>query len=419
MKRFNLELTRAIVAASICLWAEAGFAAEVAEGTVISKDNVDKLKGETFEGKTIGSMITEKVEWQIKNWNLKLKLGHSKPLELDPKFIAATKKFSPEVKFDPATREVTGWKAGIPFPEVSDTDPNAGDKLIWNYYYASPEGSTINNQVSYLYITADKGIDKVLDINFLRYFYKGRLDKGEAVEGDGKSLSNTLIFFKYPYDVRGLSTFTIRYDTPQLEDNWVYVKSARRTRRLSGSSWMDPIGGSDQLNDDIYVWNARPSWYPKIRLLGKRWVLAATQAKAIKDESKKGTPDEFPTVDLKAPPYWNPVETWQPREVYIIEGTAPAEHPYGKKVVYMDVAYPRIYFGEIYDKKNEFWKFVLFNTAPTKGETGIKYLSSIQGHTIDFKARHATIFINHAFRLDEPGIKPADISMSRLEAESR
>ena len=150
MNQAGKILVAAIAAAALGGHAGHANAAELGEGTVISKDNLDKVKGDSFEGKTIASMLTEKIEWQIRNWNLKIRLGRSQPIELDPRYVAATRKYSPQVKFDPATREATGWTAGIPFPEVSESDPHAGDKLIWNYYYASPEGGTINNQVSYL-----------------------------------------------------------------------------------------------------------------------------------------------------------------------------------------------------------------------------------------------------------------------------
>src|SRR5882762_9173481 len=93
-------------------------AAELPAGTVIDKSNVDQIKGDTFEGHTIASLLTDKIEWQIKNWNLKIPLGHSKPQELDPRFVEATKKYSGQVKFDTQTREVSGWVAGLPFPDV-------------------------------------------------------------------------------------------------------------------------------------------------------------------------------------------------------------------------------------------------------------------------------------------------------------
>jgi hypothetical protein len=397
----------------------AAFAAELPAGTVIEKSNLDQVKNDTFEGHSIASMLTDKLELQIRQWNLKLTLSHAKPVQLDPKYNEATRKFSSQVKFNPQTREVSGWMAGMPFPDVAESDPNAGDKLIWNFYYASPEGDVADNKATFLLISGSKGLESTQDWLFQRYYHKGRLGGDKPILGDGSVLSKTLFVATAPQDIKGVGTFTVRYDEPRLEDSWAYIRSARRTRRLSGGAWMDPIGGLDFLNDDIYIWNARPSLYPKIKLISKRWILAISDAKLGYNAAKKGTPDEWSTVDLKNAPYWNPVQTWQPREVWVIEATAPAEHPYSKKIVYMDVNYPRLYLGETYDKKGEFWKFINFQTTPSSGADGIKYMSSIQGHVIDFKAQHASVFLFRSFKLNDKSIKPDDVSVSALESIAR
>lgn len=394
-------------------------AAELPAGTVIDKSNLDQVKNDTFDGHTIASLLTDKVEWQIRNWNLKIPLSHANPVQLDPRYSEATQKYASQVKFDPQTREVTGWVAGVPFPNVSQSDPYAGDKLIWNFYYASPEGDVADNKVTFLLIDGDKGLESTQDWLFQRYYHKGRLSGDKPVLGDGSVLSKTLFVATAPQDIKGVGTFTIRYDETRMEDSWAYIKSARRTRRLSGGAWMDPVGGLDFLNDDIYVWNARPSWYPEIKLIGKRWILAISDAKLGYNLQKKGTPEAWSTVDLKNPPYWNPVQTWQPREVWVIEAKAPAEHPYSKKVVYMDVNYPKLYLGEAYDKKGDFWKFINFQTTPSTGADGIKYVSSIQGHVIDFKSKHASIFLFRDYSLNNKSINANDVSISALESIAR
>jgi hypothetical protein len=410
---------RALAFLAACAAAPSSWSAELAPGTVIEKSNLDKVKADTFEGKSIASMLTDKVEWQIRQWGLKITLGNAKPVQLDKRYLDATKKYAASVKFDPATREVSGWTAGVPFPNVAESDPNAGDKLLWNHYYASPEGDTADNRATYLLISADKGLESAQDWTFRRYYFKGRLGGSKPVVDDGTVLTKTLFVATAPHDIKGLGTLTVRYDDPRVEDSWAYIKSARRVRRLSGGAWMDPIGGLDQLNDDIYIWNARPTWYPKIKLLGRRWILAITDAKKGYHPEKKGTPEEWSTVDLKEWPHWNPAEVWQPREVYVIEGTTPPGHPYSKKVVYMDVNYPRLYYAEAYDRKGEFWKFINFHTAPAVSEDGIRYLSSTQGETIDFKARHASIFAFRSSKLNGADVTPDGFSIGTLEAMGR
>lgn len=393
-------------------------AAELPAGTVIGKANLDQVRNDTFEGKTIASMLPEHLEAQVRQNNLQIKLRKSAPQPLDPKLLEATRKYAGTVKYDAATNEVTGYKAGLPFPDLKSDDPAYAAKLVWNFYYAAPSGQVMDfRKFAYLLIDADKGLERTQQWFFLRYFMKNRIEGANApVDGDGSEFTRTLLFATYPQDIRGLGTYTTRYDSTRFEDVWVYIKNARRTRRLPGGAWMDPIGGTDQLNDDIEIWNARPSWYKGFKYLGKRTVLAVAHGNQAWDESKKGQPEEFPTVDLKSAPYWNTKDEWEPREVHVIEATPPSEHPYSKKIIYLDTALPRIYFGEAYDKKGEFWKWMQFNTRPLKGEDGgLTYVTN-QGHILDFKRRHGTIFISHPSWKTNTPVTANDVTLGKLEA---
>ena len=413
-----LHLSCLVAAAT--LWAAPGtFAAELPVGTVIDKANIDKVKGDTFSGHKIVDLLTEKVEWQIRNWGLRIPLDAAKPIPIDPRHIEATAKYASQVTFDPATREVSGYVAGTAFPDIKLDDPHAGEKVMWNYYYSPLGGDAVYNRYFLLSVSADKGIETKQDWIFQRYFNKGRLS-GPQVVGDGSVFAKTFNLAQAPEDIKGIGTFAVRYDSARFEDNFAYLKSARRTRRLSGGAWMDPVGGSDLLNDDINVVNARPSWYQKFRITGKRWILAISDSRSdIYKPAKKGTADEFPATDFKNPPYWNPLETWQPREVYVVEGTPPPEHPYSKRVLYVDVNNFRPYYSENYDKKGEFWKFVIVHMQPAQAEDGAKIFQATYISAIDFKARHAAVIPIYESRSNPKGVTETYWSLSNLEQLSK
>ncbi|WP_439685521.1 DUF1329 domain-containing protein [Cupriavidus oxalaticus] len=411
---------RAFAMLPLLLATGVAFAAELPAGTVLDKSNIDKVKNDTFAGHTIASLLTERVEWQIKQWNLKITLDPAKPIPIDRRLLQATEKYAGQAKFDPATREVTGYMAGIPFPKISESDPAAGEKIMWNFYYAPQEGDTVYNRYFLLNVSGEKGLETKQDWIFQRFFFKNRVSADEPVVGDGTITAKTFNLAQYPEDIKGIGTFTVRYDSPKLEDNWAYLKSARRARRLSGGAWMDPVGGSDMLGDDIEVINARPSWYQKYKLVGTRWVLAITNSKTtIHDASKAGKPGEFPLTDLENPPHWNPVQKWQPREVYVVEGTPPAEHPYSKRVLYVDKETFRPYFSENYDKKGEFWKFVNVHMRPAVADDGAKIFQATYMDVIDFKSRHAAIIPIYEFRANPKGMNAEYWSLSNLERLSR
>ncbi len=419
------KLVSIAVAGMMLAWfAPAALGAEVAPGTVIDKTNIDKLKNETFEGKTIGSMLTEKVEWQVRNWNLTIRLIHSTPVALDPKLVAATKKYSKDVKYDPKTHEVTGYKAGIPFPEIDPKDPDAGFKVAYNFYYSSPEGDSVDGIFDFVLVDGTKGVERRTSWKYFKYFMKGRLKSGVPPVGeDGSVLYKYFYIAVAPRDLKGTGTFTIAYDSKKPDDTWAYIKSVRRIRQLSGGAWMDPVGGMDQMYDEIYVLSARPSRFPSMKYLGKRWVLAPVHNSKRWNKAFKGTssPEELPMVDLKHAPYWNPVVDWEPCEVHVTEITAPTENPYNsRRILYSDTRAPHFYYSENYDKKGDFYKFVFFPMQQLTAADGYKAQSGdICGWWINFKRRHASLFIGTDFQINPAYANDKSLSLGMLEEAAK
>ena len=418
----SVARSAAIALMAVSFSAPLAQAGELAEGTVISKDNLDKIRNETFEGKTIGSMIPEKMELMIKSEGLTLKVAHSKKIQMDSKYVEATHKGMNTVKFNPSDRTMSGWIAGMPFPPevIKMDDPNAGDKVIWNLR-AATYGATMDlRDISFTFISGEKAVERVQRWQSQRYYMEGRLDGGPTTVGDGSISQKTYLFATSPQDIRGLGTFSIRYnqaDSAKPDDTWAYLKSVRRTRRLSGGAWMDPIGGTDQLYDDWDIWDAFPTKYRANKLLGKRWVFAVAHSPDVSvDTSKKDTVDEFPSIGLKDAPFYFPAKhiVWEPREVYVVEGTPPPEHPYSKKVVYMEVDFPRPYLGEMYDQKGEFWKYLIFQNRPDVGDDGYKAVMPVVGHVIDVKRKHSTTWSAN-MKSNPKGVKATDVSLEKLE----
>lgn len=396
-------------------------AADLQPGMAINAGNLQANLDNTFEGHRLADLLTDRVQQLIRDEGLVINLKASEEIQLGRDYLAATEANRGKAQFNPDTRLVEGWVAGIPFPDVTEDTPHAAEKLIWNHNYAQP---TKNYQdypkFAYLFVDGNRGLDRSQQWVFRRYYMKGRLGVDNPVEGDGSLLSKTLLYATFPNDIRGLGLYTQRYDSPQLEDSWVYLRSVRRTRRLSGGAWMDPIGGTDQLNDDIEIFNAHPTWYPEYRLLGKRTLLVvANSTTRAWDESASGNA-QYPVVDLDNAPYWNPVDGWEPREVWVIEAVTPPEHPYSKKVMYMDTEFPRFYMAEAYDRRGDFWKWMNYHLKTITTEDGDTGIISAAGFTIDYQRRHGTVFLsNENWRLNTPGVNGNDINLRELERAAR
>ncbi len=393
-------------------------AEDLAAGTVINAGNLDQMLGKTFEGKKIGDMIPDAVQGMIRNWSLAITLKASEEIPVDPRWVEATKQYASSVQFDPASGNVTGYQAGLAFPQIDKDDPNAGIKVMWNLYlhsgYPRPNYQFIP-EFAYLMIDGNRGIERTMTWAFLKVWGAGWLD-GDPVKSDSWYYKQILLA-REPYDIRGVGTFRIRYNGgKKLDDGWAYVRTVRRTRRLSGGAWMDPIGGTDQLNDEISIYSPYPTWYPNYKLLGTKHILAITHS------PMSWVPDAanpYPNTDLNTAPYWNPKNNWEPREVYVVEATLPEEHIYSRRVYYVDTKTWVPYIGECYDKRDELVKMLMNSNRPFKGNDAVNSwgLEETDGYSIDLKRKHATIFLQGPVsRRNPPNMGPDDVSLSVMEA---
>jgi hypothetical protein len=420
MYAINKYVVLSIAALTTAAVVQSAWAAELKAGDVINAANFDKLKNDTFEGHSVASLVTKQMEFMIKNYSMSIKLRNSEELPINQIDIDNTRKYAGEVKFDPATNEVSGYKAGLPFPNIDMADPKAGHKLLYNNYYQNTTGNSFDGAYTFLFINAEKGVERNQSWHTTTLKMKGR-SGGQPVVGDGDLVNKQLLFATAPFDIKGIGIFTLRHDNAKLEDNWAYIKSVRRTRQLSGGSWMDNMAGGVQLNDEYDIFSARPSWFPDAKLIGKRWVLAVPHLKLpIINAAKKGTPEEFPTVDLQSKPFWNAKVEYEPREVYVIEVTMPKEHPYGKRILYMETKAPRFYMTEHYDKSGQFVKMQQVFSTPTKGGDGYNGMLPWQGHTYDLKRKEGFIYLaDPGAMINRVGLKPDDVTLGKLEAAAK
>lgn len=397
-------------------------AAELQPGDIISAANIDQIMDHTFEGHTVRELITDKVEYMIRNHSLVIPLKNSEAIQVPQQDIDNTAKYSGEVSIDPATLEVTGYKAGTPFPNVDIEDPLSGHKALWNYYYQNTYGDMFEGNYTFLFINTNRGLERMQRWFTLSLKMKGRRT-GEPVLGDGSLVKKQLLYAIEPYDIRGIGIYTQRYDSPKLEDNWAYVKSVRRTRQLSGSSWMDNMAGSVQLNDEYDGLSGRPSWYPGSKIVRKRWVLAVAHLPtSIVVEGATTDEERYPTVDLKNAPYSMPTTKvqWEPREVYEIELQMPQEHPYSRRVIYMETQFPRIYNVEHYGKGGDFAKMSFVFSKPIIGGEGTLGMLPNQGICFDINRQEAWIYLaEESATTDRPGVTPQDVTLGQLEAAAR
>ncbi len=414
-----------MLSASIALISGTLSAEEVPPGTRLGPDTLEGLRDKIFQGHRIGDLLLPEIEWQIKTHGLTLTLTEAKPYAVDRAFQAATARYSDDVRLDPATHMILGWKAGVPFPDVDvDSDPHAALKVIWNMARGRPQGdAVVQPRYAFLLIDGRTGDLRVQTWRFVLFKMKGRYGPGaEPVLGDGTIYEKELNIALEPQDLRGVGTFTIRYDTGQVNDSWAYVRDIRRTRRLSGGAWMEPIGSTDILGDDFGGFNAHPSWYESFEIVGRgsKLVVANTPSRAAWVPEAGSADAQFPRVDLSRSPHFNIVDNWEPRDVYIVKATPKDDHPQGYKHVVIDSTTWNAFANFGYDKEGRHYKTYLvsghvFETV----DNGAPALFEPWSMGVDFDRLHATMYASaEEVHINAP-IGEDDVSLSVLEAQGR
>ena len=405
-------------------FAGGGRAEDIGPGTIITKDNITRLSDHTFEGTRLGDLLVDRVVWQVREQGLTVPLKATTPWKPNPKWEAATKKYADTVVLDTSSKNISGYLAGLPFPKINIDDPDAGLKIIWNHTYGGDRADAQYSAASaFILIDGKSGVDREITVSYQRAYMLGLVSAPEPVIGDGSIAYKTLIYFLQPYDVKGLGTFSIKYTDGRLDDIWAYVRAVRRVRRLSGGAWFDTIGGSDQLQDDVNIFNAHPTWYNSYKLLGKRkaLVIAKSMFPTI-DLRKTEAAERYPIIKSSEAPYWQPNDQWEVRELYAVETIPPDIHPYSKKIFYVEIERYAPIFGEAFDRKGEFWRWLHFihREWQNASDPSISHPYLSAAAIIDYQRRHATFaLVGSDFQLDPPGFSPDDISLSRLEAAGR
>lgn len=397
-------------------------AAELPEGTVLDASNIEAHASDTFEGHLISDLLPDAQKTLVAQYGLKMHLAHSKPIIVSPDIIRATKEHSSKVILEPDTKKVTGFVAGTAFPDIKQDDPDIALKLIWNQFYLAPVvgdlQQTGGNNV--FIINAKTGLERTVQVSGNKIRMDGRWSGGPATLGDDGTVHKIQAeVFVEPRDVAGLGVFTRSYNNGDPDAIWAYVKSARRIRRLSGGAWMDPLGMLDFLNDDNWIINAYPLWYKNYRYLGKRWMLAVAHQPPVKGENSSLR------WDFKNAPYWNPKDAfYEPREVHVIEATPPIQHPYSKKILYMesDSNFPHFYFGEFYDKKNELWRIAHYGFGEMPMADGKPGFVLAAAFYVDFQRERGTVIDiipdPTRYAINPPGVSHEDFQPEILKEAS-
>ncbi|MEA3219828.1 DUF1329 domain-containing protein [Immundisolibacter sp.] len=384
-------------------------AQDIAPGTVLNAANIDQLKAQTFEGKPLADLILPTQEKMIRELGLQMRLQSSQQIQVDPRLVAATKEHAGKASLDDKKR-LQNFVTGMPFASIDANNPADGIKLAYNFMRGPWYADVVDhNPMYFALINGQKGFEREQHWRFARYLADGALNPA-LKDPKGEIAKYEVVLNKYPNDSRGLGVLTIQYTDARLPDVYAYVRSVRRVRRLSSNAWSDPLSSTDLLNDESFGMSLDPSWYQEWKLLGKRWILGSAHSKI---EVPAAGDQRFPMIDATKAPYWNILDDWEPREVYMVEGKPGPGHLLSRKVQYYDAELhaPMLHWQEFYDKKNELWRIENCNYRPTKRDDGSMAQTVTYVPVYDLQRLHATIvFADPKGRHNYEGAKAADFT---------
>ncbi len=387
-------------------------AAELPAGTVVNAANLDAVLNESFDGHLLADVMPESMRLMIRKYALELKLKKIKKLPVDESYYRVTEQYSGQVEIDPATKMIKNYVAGTPFPAVDSADPLGGYKIMWNnFFYFSISGSSLDGDYDQLLISGKSGLDQHQTWHFTNLPMRGRAIEPHTL-GDGNIAKKEMVYVKAPYDAKGFALLTLRYSDGRLDDTWGYIKSIRRVRRFSSGTWMDPVGGSDLLYDDINGFNAHPAWYKDFKYLGRQYVLGMQLEVPQTVRGANTKTEEFPYIDLETWPHWNPIQEWGPVPVDMVEAIPPEHHPYSKKIYYFSVDYPGfVRYMEAYDKIGDLWKVDMLAPGVAPDTAGRSWVTKYLAHIIDVRREHATIAVGW-------DVVPADLTPDQVTVDT-
>ena len=324
-------------------------------GTVIASANMERWK----------HLLGPSIQWAVSR-GATLPVVAAIPTPLEPFREEATRKYSPQVSLSPDKNSMRDYVAGIPFPLVTDADPDVAIKMMFNF-----ENRIAVDDVALRNFACDTGrippgrameVERHYEVDsFRRLFYTGRFHvdpKPTWPTTEGVRYREMLGALQEPFDLKGAGFAYIRYiDPARPDDSWLYFPQLKRVRRLSSAQRSEGVFGQDVDLDSYAGYAGNPAW-SNWKYLGKKTVLGVLHAR------------NYPARFQAPPADFFPDDVWEPREVYILLAVSRlGGYNFGQRVLYLDRDSLLIPYTEIYDLKGSLWKSLVqtwsFGHRPT------------------------------------------------------
>ncbi len=267
-------------------------------------------------------------------------------------YYTKTQKNRKTCRFD-KNGNLAGFHGGVPFPS-----PKNGVEAAWNMkkYWT---GDDVKMDDTRRVVSPSGRIKKELLTTKVLLYDETRL--GRPMRNSDKIKQKIVQTYNYPADIAGQTILIFKYiDDRRPDDQWLYLPTLRRVRRapamtrgaqIDGEATMDELGGgfTGLVND----WN----W----KLIGKKDIYIAANNYDMWKLGGKDK-DECWTQDINPARIRNEL-----RRCWVIEGTLKKglniNHPYSKRVEYVDEDTWMFATGDRYDRRGNLWRINVYYTS--------------------------------------------------------
>jgi len=262
---------------------------------------------------------------------------------------------------------------GFPFPTIQESDPQAGVKAVWNFFYRTWYFGSLEAESQVNWVGA-RGLERRSDQNVRFMYFDGVPEKERRKENPENFLSQQLVVTQAPADLNGTGALTYRYRDPGKRDSsWAYVPALRRVRAVSPANRSDGFLGSDMSQDDGPFFDGKPEDF-EWKLVGRKDQFRLADAGNLRGEGQnkwvegKGWDAIWPDPNFLGymDPQWKGLG-WAPRgpavlakrSFYVVEGVPKDKYYlYGKLQLFLDA----VTFQGSWNRKFS-WKGELLNTV--------------------------------------------------------
>lgn len=351
-------------------------------GTVLTAADLERTK----------AVMGPSIQWALKR-GAALTVVAPQAIPMETARALATERYHDRVEINAGRTDMKNYVAGIPFPSVGPSDPDAGLKVMLNQQSRIGVDDLDMRNIACESGRIVEGRGVVTEKRFVtghwrRLSYVGRLyhdPKPTWSTLDGIRYRESQYPFVEPVDLKGGGWSYTRYlDAGRLDDVWLYNPAAGRVRRMSTAQRSQGMFGQDMDIDSLSGFSANPAW-TQWRFLGMKTILAPMHASRLPVQWSK------PPADFLFD------EGWEPREVYVIVGRSRLpEYGSADRVVYVDRESDLVVYSEIYDLKGQLWRALVLSwsvgstTWPEPGNVAAQETLLAGSTMIDLEVAHVT-----------------------------